>query len=689
MTLDTKDSRIEAVSAESSKPKKSFSQSPDATAISSDRSASFDSGVILLELADDDGAKRPLSVLWVVSSLLTTVLVHAWLGLICSYVIWDRISAIMENELDASVVEEEIEPEEKEFVLANPDDKEHEVRKVINATSVGQSFSKELQTLSPPELVLSDAEPILERDHTFDISEGMEIDETITIKGSTGEAIIQLESALDRVTHEISMSLQERKVFVIWLLDASGSLAQQRRTISNRLERIYGELDALEENGSIPRYQQPVISGVVTFGSGINFLTKSPTSKFADVKKAFDSIETDESGIERVFSSIDHVMNKWGQYRRDRQIMLITVTDEAGDDLPMLEKAISRCRRFGTKAYVIGPSAIFGRRKGYVPYIASDNKTYQIPVDLGPESAVYEQIDLPFWFRGPQNKYLSSGFGPYALSRLVSETGGIYFTTNMLTMKGLKPLGTFETEALKPFAPEYIFADEDQYERHLKKHPLRRAVVTAARLSRMNQVEGTPQMDIRVTPGNFRRLATDAQRIVARSQLMIENILTAFPKGIDKQLENEESLRWRMTFYLTRGRLLAQQVRCMEYNTALASLKQDLSPQDVGSTANHWIFKPSKVVNYAVSQKRSAKLAEEYLKKVVKNAPGTPWATLASRELQNPFGIRVIKRFIPPPKAQPQKKGKPKRRVLLAPDKPRPKIQNKKMKPKPVKLPKF
>ena len=38
-----------------------------------------------------------------------------------------------------------------------------------------------------------------------------------------------------------------------------------------------------------------------------------------------------------------------------------------------------------------------------------------------------EQIRLPFWYNGPQFDILEAGFGPYALSRLANETGGIYF----------------------------------------------------------------------------------------------------------------------------------------------------------------------------------------------------------------------------------------------------------------------
>ena len=59
-----------------------------------------------------------------------------------------------------------------------------------------------------------------------------------------------------------------------------------------------------------------------------------------------------------------------------------------------------------------------------------------------------ENVSLPFWFDGPQYEYLSSGFAPYALARLVSETGGIYFLTNMTTMANLTPIGKFDASVV-------------------------------------------------------------------------------------------------------------------------------------------------------------------------------------------------------------------------------------------------
>jgi outer membrane biosynthesis protein TonB len=141
-----------------------------------------------------------------------------------------------------------------------------------------------------------------------------------------------------------------------------------------------------------------------------------------------------------------------------------------------------------------------------------------------------------------------------------------------------------------------------------------------------------------------------------------------------------------MTFCLAYGRLLAQKSRCLEYNLALAEMANSLTVQDVASKSNHWIFQPDTKLNFATSQRREAELAEQLLKRVVEEAPGTPWAVLAERELRNPFGIRVIQRFIPPPPPRPPASNnppEPKPQLLLAPPPPQ-KSPPPKPQPKPI-----
>lgn len=584
-----------------------------------------------------------------------------------------------------------------EYELANPDDRDHELHEAVNARSVGMSLSHETKLESAP-VTIVDSLTTIPVQQVYDIPEGQELDERLVVKGTTGESMIQIDAALDRVTREIADNLQERKVLAVWLVDASGSLIEQRKIIAKRMRRIYGELQALEQSGQIPRMEQPLLSAVVTFGIGTKFITPEPTADVTQIIDAMENAPTDPSGVENVFGAVRQVLDRWLVYRakHGRRIMILTVTDEAGDDFSQnLEPAIKVSKNHGARVYVIGPSSPFGRRQGFVPYIApEDGKTYQLPVDLGPETAVAENVQLPFWFNGPQHEYLSSGLGPYALERLVQETGGVYFLTNMTTTTGLATTGSYAAQNMKLFQPDYRFGKPEDYLKDLSKHPLRRAVVEAADRSLRFKAKGTPDLELRVNQGNYLQTLTRAQQTVAESSLMIDNILEAFRGNLEAEYEKEDSPRWRMAYNLALGRLLAQKIRCFEYNYACAQMKT-MGAQDVANKSNHWIFRPDPNINYATSMKKTAMQAEKLLRRVLDEAPGTPWAVMASRELKDPFGMKIIERYdppAPPPTANntpatPSKKGM----LLLADDRPKPKTPPSKPAPPPPppKLPKI
>ncbi len=643
--------------------------------------------VVVVDIAEDTPTTQPVSAITrrigqrgKIAATIVSVLVHVWILGSLAEMGFTQSDNYHELPFENYVVESEPEPEPQvveptptEFTLAEPSEQESQVTQALSATSVGVVYSTAPQMKADPRLIVKEPDVPLASTAVYDIPAGVEIDSQLVVNGTTGDSLVHIESAMDLVTWEIAKNLQEQKVLVVWLVDASGSLLDQRAIVANRLQRVYGELNALQNANQVPKHELPVLSGVVTFGNKTNFITQAPTENFQEILDALRSAPTDPSGVENTFNAVADVLSRWGSYRtaQQRRIMLITLTDEAGDDFSnSLEKAIVQCQKYGAKAYVVGPSAVFGRRDGFIPYVAKeDGKTYKLPVAIGPEVPVFEALDLPFWFGGSQYEYLSSGFAPYALARLVHETGGVYFMTNMTTMSGLTPLGVFEPDVMRPFQPDYNFGSLDAYEKDLKKHPLRLALVDAAARSRRFTAKGTPTLDLRVTAGNFKQAASDAQKSVAESQLMVEMILQAIPDSLEKQLDREPSARWRMNFCLTYGRLLAHRVRCMEYNAAFAWLKNDLTADDINKKSNHWIVRSDKSINYAGNLRKTAQKAEELLQRVVKEAPGTPWAVLAARELKDPFGIRIEQRFIPPPPpAPPRPPGPPPKQVLFAPE---------------------
>ncbi len=565
-------------------------------------------------------------------------------------------------------------PDLSKIELTDPKEKDYEAGELYASASIGQMRSSEPRP--GPAAVrkeIDELRPGLGIPEAVDfISEGREIDERITVKGTTGEAMVPMESALDRVTWEIANHLLEHKTLVVWLLDASGSLKDQRGVIASRLRRIYNELGALEQAGKVvTRTDQALLSGVVMYGEKTTFITPEPTDKFEQIQNAIKNAPTDPSGVENVFGAVDLVMHRWQKFRtsQGRSILLVVVTDETGDDFDRLESAILTCKRYGAKAYVIGPPAVFGRRQAFVPYVApEDKKTYQLPVDLGPESYTIEVPALPFWFSSSQYEFLSAGMGPYGLSRLVRETGGAYFLTGMTTIAGFSPIGNFNPEALKAFEPDYRFGTPQEYISDANRHKLRQATMRAAELSLRYKLDKSPTLELRVTPQNYLQRLTDAQKAAADTTYMVEMVLAAFSgSSLESEYQKESSPRWRANYNLTLGRLLGLKLRAQEYNYACAQLKQ-LGSGDVASKSNHWTFKPSKKLGAGAVSKKLGDEAARLLKRTIDDAPDTPWALLAQRDLSIPFGFEVVQKFDPPPKPAEQKAAKPGKKPLQLAD---------------------
>jgi len=635
------------------------------------------------------------------SAAFASIVFHLGFFALLASLASDPVRPVAVETIDSRLLDQgETSPDPEEpaqFELADPNDKEYAAHEAADATSVGQVRAIEPRIEPVSVLDFSDnVDPGLGTVATYGIPQGVEIDDRIAVKGTTGEAVVQIEAALDRVSWEIANHLLERKLLVVWLLDASGSLKGQRAAVAARLRRIYGELGALEEAGRVAaRAEKSLLSGVVMYGERTLFVTPEPTDRFEVVHEAVQNAPTDPSGVENVFGAVEQVVHRWQKFRtaQGRGILLIVVTDETGDDFERLELAILACKRYGARAYVIGPAAVFGRRQAFVPYVApEDHKTYQLPVDLGPESFALELPALPFWFSPSQYEFLSSGMGPYGLSRLVHETGGVYFLTEMTTSAVFAPVGAFDQQFLKAFEPDYRFGTPQEYINDVNRHRLRQAVMRAAELSEKYKPKATPMLELRVTPQNYLQQLTDAQKSAAETSYAVDNLLAAFVGDLEPEYEKEASLRWRANYDLARGRLLALRVRAQEYNLACAQLKQ-LGTPDVANKSNHWFFRPSKQFVGGAATRKVAAEAARLLKRVLDEAPNTPWEKLAERELSVPFGIEVVQKYDPPPKPAPQKPGngapaKPaKRQVQLADDAPKKKKPD--APPPPPKLPKL
>jgi hypothetical protein len=469
--------------------------------------------------------------------------------------------------------------------------------------------------------------------------------QTVSIRGNGAEMVADVGGAVDRIAIEIVRHLEQDRTLVVWAFDASGSLQAERQRLGKHIETVYTHIKQLDENDRAA--DSGLVTMVVAFGHDRKPMLPKPTAELSEILESIHNIEQDDTGIETTFTTVAEIVSRWGRYKdatnRAYRTMVIVVTDEVGDDEGRLEDAVALAQRAKVPVYVLGSQAVFGSTHGYMNY--TDPKTkrvfYHVPVRQGPESAMLEQIRLPFWYEGPQYEILEAGFGPYALSRLASASGGIYFVTRFDTRR----MG-FDPARMREYKPDWV--RRDQYELQVTRSPLRRAVLNAALLTQQ-KLPGMPSLFF--PPADvpeFKDAMAQNQGIAERTAYTVEEALTPINE-VARLRDRETSRRWQAHYDLIRGRLLAMKVRCYEYNWICARMKKD-PPKFTNPRSNAWRLVPDRAIRYSEKAEAAAHEAEALLRRVVEDHPATPWALLAQRELKDPLGFKWVETYVPAPR---------------------------------------
>ncbi|MCA9242217.1 MAG: VWA domain-containing protein, partial [Planctomycetales bacterium] len=388
--------------------------------------------------------------------------------------------------------------------------------------------------------------------------------------------------------------------------------------------------------------------------------TRDPTEDIDVVREAVDSIEQDDSGIEHVFTALRAAAVRYRQLRTrdERNIMFIAFTDEAGDDQDQLDATVHLCRRLAIPVYVIGVPAPFGRRETYVKWVDPDPRFDQSPqwgrVDQGPESMLPERIRIRFSGQGEQESPIDSGFGPFALTRLCYETGGIYFTVHPNRQPGRHVsrretdvyssyfAAFFDPQVMRRYRPEYVSAHE--YQQRVSSSPLRSALIRAAQLSWITPLDQPRRRFVVSSEAALAAALTDAQKDAARLEPAFKALYEVLLSG-EPERKLEIVPRWQAGYDLAMGRVLANRVRAEGYNAMLAQAKRGL--QFAKGDSNTWILTPVEAVQGGSRLERFAERARDYLQRVMREHPDTPWAMLAQEELRQPFGWKWEEGYTP------------------------------------------
>ena len=436
-------------------------------------------------------------------------------------------------------------------------------------------------------------------------------------------------------------------------------------------------------------------TAVVSFGQNIEFLTDKPVADVSNVVKAVRTIKPDTSGRELTFSAVNAVVGKFNaklqSYRRvtgDRHnVLFIIVTDERGDDFAgpdekkkdyyYLDKVIRDLRRLNIRTYCVGNASLFGREKGKVSFV--DDTGYQwndCEVDLGPETVAAERLQLPFW--GPNGRrfeQLSANYGPYALTRLCTETGGRF-----LIAEHSSGAVKFPPDVMRRYVPFY--GPIPTYLRQLQANQAKRALYDAAKMTLQQRIP-RPQLAFRAdTEVNLRNAISQAQRPVATLDYRLREIQQVLEAG-EKDRPKIKEDRWRASYDLAMGRLLATRVRAYGYQIVVAEMSRSPKKFQIAGN-NQWRLVPSgNWKTYPPEVKKLAKKASQYLKRVIDDHPHTPWALLAEYELSTEMGWEWVegKMYI-----SPARKRNPNQLLLDEENNRRRKMRKKQQSRKPPKL---
>jgi hypothetical protein len=516
--------------------------------------------------------------------------------------------------------------------------------------------------------------PEFEINNTFDVPAAISVQEMVAIKGTAGEGTTGAEGAVDRLTFEILQSLDDNKTLVVWLFDQSPSMIKQRATVNERFERIYRELGMIEASGTTTfskHEDKPLLTSVMCFGSDVKWMTKEPTDNLAEIQEAVNKIPADDSGDEMTFTAVLKAAQKFAHYRNSgsdkRNVMLVVFSDEIGSDAnERLDTTVKTCRRLAMPVYVVGVPAPFGQRETHVKWVDPDPKFDQTPqwgvVEQGPESMFPEFVQIGSGqIAFEESAPIDSGFGPFALTRLAYETGGIYFTVHSsrdsnraVTQASIQPFEAhlkyfYDPEAMRRYKPDYVSFDESV--RRVQKNKCRQALVTAARASLVGEMQDPQLRFPKRDEGQFSESLTQAQRAAALLEPRIDEMFEKLKFG-EADRAKELTPRWQAGYDLAMGRVMAAKVRTETYNAMLATAKRGLKAAD--PKTNVWVLQPADTVTVGSQMSQMAEKAKTYLKRVAADHAGTPWAHMAEKELATPIGWKWTEDYIPPPPPPPK-----------------------------------
>jgi len=430
-------------------------------------------------------------------------------------------------------------------------------------------------------------------------------------------------TATDRALEDIGdrmRTVAQKRIGVIWMVDASSSMADDVKTLQSKLRAIFKKVEG----------EKDLWMAVMAFDRKTRVVSLF-TNKFTVVEKAIGSIGTAGKGVENCMAAIREGVQSFPKGKMYR--MLVLVTDERGNDQEDLEKTIAVVKQAKAHIYVLGREAPFGWGHGYEMDVELG---FNVTVDAGPESAGSEtvqknplccfqthypwcrkmltdemrrtQAESAFQQRNPmkcdlgEDAAVSSGFGCWAQARLVKETGGEYYR--------IRKKSEYEAKDLKGYEPE--LCSREEWIRRIERCAVRKEIISI--LETMEKGESFELESSGLSKGMTKSLVRRVRKVEREVQGWIKSLRNA--KFEVSTGEAKPYKRW----IAHRDLLMAQLYSLLHWlEQYRLTVLEGLWPKggDVG------LFTSPKV------QGDKKGKAKEKLEEVIRDHPGTPWARTA------------------------------------------------------------
>lgn len=461
--------------------------------------------------------------------------------------------------------------------------------------------------------------------------------------------------AVKKVAAAIKASVDVSPTLVVWIVDRTPS-SQKIVTESTAAVRSY--YDSSDVRQWSLSSDDPLLTAVVAYDETAEFVLDPPTGDWQKVMAAWDGIQPSASGREMTFAAIKQSLDKYLTFRTDqrREVLLVVITDEAGDDPQLVDELVETTRKNALPVYVLGSPAPWGQVYPFAanPKVIDTTKADDSAPVHGPESLFSERVDIRGWSANygfnygsrPNFDLIDSGFGPFGLERLCRASRGQFFIIrpdaggSAYSYRGTTsqywPTGEelrFQVEDIGRYAPDYV--SEAEYRRLLSENKARMALHEAAKLPKV-AVDDYPSLNFpKGTEAQNTRNLNTAQQFSAKHLPAVDRLFNVLTPG-EADRDKLTSPRWQAEFDLAMGQVLALKARLDGYNSMLAALKRGRAFQNPSST--QWVLEPSNEFETESTIRKLGERAKMYLERVAKDHPGTPWAKIAEEELKNPLG---------------------------------------------------